>query len=672
MSRVYETAVKIGATISKAFKRDTVDAAASIDKLSKSTKKLQEAEKSAAAFKKLDEEIKRSKAKYDQAAAALRRLEEAEKAAGGATKESTQWQKAGARAVAAAAREMDRATKAAEKNAKALHELGIDTSKLEKEQKRLAAASRMAGLREKIFGKSKEDDPVPLMDALKGKTAKAGEQIKGLARDAALLGVAAGGAGVALGGLVMKSLNTADEIGDTAGKIGISAKALQELRYGAKDAGAESQDLDKSLSKMLVTIGHFKNAKAKAGGGGGGAIAGLEMLPDVGGGDSAGSEDQDPFKRLGLNAKKLAALEPEQQIRAIADGISKLKTQADKAAASAAIFGKGGVALVPMFEKGAAGLDEMATAANKYGGVLDDKVLKKADVADKAFRDAEMAFGGLATTLGSAFLPVATKVFTQFAEWVAKNREQIKAWAESAAKWIEGKAIPAIVKFGTEAKALIDKVVGGASKVAAFVGGWDRLAIILAGLRFAPLVKSIADIGLEAGKAAVALLRLAAAKSAAGGGGGGGLVGAAGKLGLVGAALGGGLAIGTALDEKFGLSDKAADAMREATGAGAEDRAKIAQGVASHQSMLAQKKAQREALIRQFEARGLSHGKAIFQAEQALAGGAGGGKTEINLGGITIGGDPTRDQLSKGMDAAKQKVMGEYDERQRRRVSFGE
>jgi hypothetical protein len=655
LSRVYESIIKVGATISKTFSRESLDAAKSLVKLSDATKKLQAAEKAAGAYKKLDAAVSAAKQKYDTAAAALRKLEDAEKAAGGATKESTQWRKAGARAVAAAAKELDRATAAAKKNADAMREAGVDVAKLagsyDQLTRKVRAAERYEAARKRLFGERKDKDPTPLI-------AKAGEQFRSVGRDALYLAAAATGVGAAFAGLVGKALHAGDEIGDTAEKIGISAKALQELRYGAQQSGAEAETLDKALKKMQVTIGHFKNAKGKSGGAGGGLIPGLERLPDVTGEAAAAAEEQDPYKKIGLNAKKLALLKPEEQLKKIVGGLATLKTQADRAAVGVAIFGKSAQELEPFFKEGPAGIDKLSAAANRFGGVLDEKALAAADEADKALRNAKMAVGGLTNTLGAAFLPTATKVFTQFAEWVAKNRDQIKAWAETAAKWIENKAIPSIIKFGREFGAFAGKVIDGATKLANLVGGFDRLAIAVAALRLAPLAKTLAEIAAQGVKAAAALLKFAAANGAANGAGGaGGLLGGLGKLGAIGAAGAAGVAGGVALgnyalekhDEYDQLLLKGMDAETERLKA-RRDAAR--RGRATPQVL------------------GLWSALGVNPAA-AAASGAGG---MVFAPQINLGETPTREELGKKYDSAKPIVLDEWEraQRQRRRVSFGE
>lgn len=660
MARVYESAIKIGATVSSAFRRDTQNAASALLKLGDATKRLKDAEKSAAAYRKLDDAVKRSKAKYDQATSSLRRLQEAEKAAGGATKESTQWQKAGARAVAAAAREMDRATTAAGKNAKALRDLGIDTSKLTAEQHRLARATKLSEAKDRLFGTHKGEKG-PLFQKL-------GQQASAVSRDVAVLGTAATVAGGAMVGLMLKSLHAADEIGDTSDKIGISAKALQELRYGAQQSGAEAEELDKALKKMLVTVGHFKAAKPKAGGGGG-LIPGLEKLDAGEGGDAA--TETDPFKRIGLNAKKLAALKPEEQFKKIAAGMKTLKTQADRAAVSTAIFGKAAQSLDPFLREGPAGIEKLSKAANQYGGVLSQDVIDAADETDKAMRDARMAIGGLTNTLGAALLPTATKVFKEFAQWVAKNRTQIKEWAATTAKWIEQKGLPALLKFAAGVKELAGSVIHGATWLANFVGGWDRLAIILAGLRLAPLAKTMGEIAIEGTKATIALLKFAAANNAANAGGSG-LLGMIGKAGLIGAAGAGGLYVGSKLGEyalekhdewdkmKLDTMDAETATLKKRRDAARAGRAAV-QTIGLWSSL-------------GINMPGAAGGRSVAAADQALAKAGGNGGQVVFAPQISVGADQTRDQLSANYDKAKPMVLEawEREQRNRQRVAFSE
>jgi hypothetical protein len=630
MSRVYQTAIAIGATISKAFKSDTLGAAAALNKLTGAAKQLKSAEQAAASFKKLNAAVDASKARYNQASEALRRLEAAERAAGGATKESAVWRKAGEREVARYAKEMDRATKAAEKNAAAMRSI---------------PALRFAAARERIFGAGVGGQQTPLFQ-------KAGDQARGIARDVAVLGSAAFGASAAIAGLVMHSLKAGDEIGDTADKLGIGAKALQELRFGAEQSGAEAGALDKALGKMAVTIGKFKNAKGHGGGEAGVTLSGLQMLGTGGASGGSGAET-DPYKRIGLSAKQLANLKPEEQFKRIADGMAKLKTHADRAAVAQAIFGKGATEILPFLEEGSAGIDKLAKAANKYGGIMSPEALKNADEADKAMKQAKLALFGVSNTLGAALLPTATKVFTQFSGWVAANRGEIQKWASSAATWIEGVGIPSIIRIASAAKSFGDKVSRLVSGAASLVGGFDNLAIAIAALRFAPLAVSMTKLVIEGAKMAPMLVGMAAPFAA------------------VAVAAG---AVGTAIW-------RIVDAVKELGGAGAvwqDIKDFVASGGMPEASAAVSKGNAGFAALQAENARNLAlaRERAAGGGPMPIAAAAGGGVLQF-APTYNLGGDSKND-ISKQMDAAHARAKAaalealERRQAQQQRVAFSE
>lgn len=686
MSRVYETAIKIGATISKAFKGDTYDAAKALTKLADATKNLKTAEKSAAAFKKLDAEVTRAKSRYGTATEALRRLEEAERAAGGATKESTRWRKAGTREVTAAARQLDRASKSAQKNSEVLHKLGVDTSRLTSEQERLARAlaatekqekslERYEHARERLFGKRKEKTPL---------FEKAGEQFRGVGETVLHLAEGALVAGEAMHILVEKTMHAGAEVGESAEKLGIGARALQELRYGARQSGAEVEDLDRALAKMAVNIGKHKMIKGKGGG--------LLSIPGTSSANlPTGSESAavaDPFKQIGLKAKDLAALKPEEQIKKIADGLKKLKTHAERAAVAQEIFGKGATAILPYLAEGSEGIEKLSKSADKYGGVLSDESVAAAIEAEKASKDMNLALAGLANTLGSVLLPTAVKVFKGVSSWIGENRGQIKKWAENAAHWIEDKGIPAFKHIVAEVQTFGGRVLWLVEGAAKLTGGFGNLAIVVAGLRLAPLAVTLGKIGIEGTKAAIAIFKYVAAKKAAAAAGAGldGMgpgvasstgkaIGVAASAAMVAGAAAVGYAIGTYLDDKFHISDDLEHAghilttndedLNEGDRAAKHSVWDIAKGAlfgGGSGAVEAAAKAQADA-VRQRVA-------TATNVPRTSSGGAGGMHVAPVL---QFYGPASRGDVAKGMDAAKQKALEEFDRREahRKRVSFG-
>jgi hypothetical protein len=594
MSRTYETAIKIGAAISKAFKADTYSAAAALTRLGTEAKKLKAADQATESFGRLQAQLASSKAKLDAASEALQRLKAAELAAGGATKESTRWTKAGESAVKAASKEFDRASAAVGRNAAALHAAGVNTAHLVLEQDRLAASLRASERGSKALER---------LGGLRGSVGALGGNLRSVGNDVLRLTGLGVAAATALGALAAKTIRAGDEIGDTADKLGIGSTALQELRYGALQSGAETEALDRGLAKLAISLGKVAAARNKGGAASGlvGNVGEIQILGNAGAGAGAGKGAlADPFKHIGLSVKELVALKPEQQVGKIADGLLTLKTHADRAATAQAIFGKGATAILPFLEEGSAGIDRMSKAGHRFGGILGEEAVKAADLADKSLKNAELAFAGVSNTLGAALLPSAVKALDGFSNLVAENRGEIKKWAEQAAVWIEKRAIPSLLHIGREAKTLGEKVIGLVQKGASLVGGFKNLAIVVGALRLAPLAYSIGSVGVNAVKAAIAVGRYVAAKwsavaatkalNAAEGAGIPGSPGAAGRaIGLAAnAAMVAGAAvvgweIGTKIDEALKISQKTGGKLGETgleTNAEADETLRRVAGVA--------------------------------------------------------------------------------------------
>jgi hypothetical protein len=521
MGRVYETAILIGAKLSATFKSQTYSASEALKRLGVEAKKLSAAERASESFVRVTANLKDATEKYNTTAEAVARLAVAEKAAGGPTRESIKWRKAGERALKTAAREFDRASRAAGANAAALHRAGVDTSKLTQEQTRLAAAlavterkqkalAQVAEAHGRIFGRRGLTERI-FGDPKQARIDKLGEQLGGIFNDVKRLGIAGVGAAVGIFEVAKSTAEAGTDIEKTAIRLGTTTDALQLLRGAAGKSNVDVEALDIGLGKMAVNIGKVISAKKKGGAGGlVGEVGGIQLL-GTGKGGGAGAQ-VDPFKHLGLDAKDLAKQKPEEQVGRISDAINKLKTHSEKAAASVQIFGKGGLALLPLIEKGSAGQAELFAQIRASGNLLSADTIENSKRFHLALLASEGALKSVKNTLGAALLPVVTDVLGKFTAFVQENRAEIKAWAEKLATWIQGKAIPAVVKFGGEALDLAKKVASLIQRGADLVGGFGNLAAVVAALRLAPVAKSILDISAAAIKGAIGLAKYVAAK----------------------------------------------------------------------------------------------------------------------------------------------------------------
>lgn len=560
-SRIYETAIRIKAAIDGAFKVETLSAAGAISRLGAEAKKLTAASAATESFTRISAELAAAKAKYDTTAAAVQRLADAERAAGGPTKESAKWTAAGARALKQAEREFNRASHAAGNNAAALSAAGVKTANLAHEQHRLAEALELNERRtkaaeavehhfgetlEKVAKKAKE------LSTVEGSAKIAGEHIKGLgetAKHAGELLLGAEGAAFALFEVAKGTAEAGGNVEKMSERLGIGAQSLQLLRFAGKASHVEVEELDAGLGKLAINIGKVAALKKKGGNSGlVGNVGEIQMLK-TGAGGKAAAAAADPFHHIGLAAKKLAELQPEQQVAKIADAFAKLKTHSEKAAAAQAIFGKGGSAWLPLLAKGGADLEEKYAEARAAGNILSAETLENSAKFHHAYLLASEGVMGMKNTLGAALLPTVIEVMGEFNKWVKENSAQIKQWAEEGATWIGGKMIPTIKRLVPQIAKVAREVGGWIEKGVTLIGGVENLGKALLALRLAPTAFSIAALGVNVGRLALAFIPLAPAMAP--------LLAAAAPIAGVVAAIGLAVAAAYELQEAFDAADLA-------------------------------------------------------------------------------------------------------------------
>lgn len=192
--------------------------------------------------------------------------------------------------------------------------------------------------------------------------------------------------GLVIGGLVASLFafgNAADNLTDSAARIGLTTTALQELTYAASQNGATMEDVERGLKKFQMTLGKAEKGEKSA-------IA--------------------TFAKYGLSVSDLASLSPEEQLNRIADAIARQPDQATKAAAAMALLGKGGLQLLPMLSQGSAGLAEFAARAQALGLVIKpEDVALGGELADQWGALAQQGMV-LVQTIGAALAPAMLQI----------------------------------------------------------------------------------------------------------------------------------------------------------------------------------------------------------------------------------------------------------------------
>ena len=179
--------------------------------------------------------------------------------------------------------------------------------------------------------------------------------------------------------------------GDLAQRLGVTYGELAGLSYAGSLVGVSMDTIGAAMTRAQVAF-------AKAAGG--------------------SSQAQAAFARLGLSVADLNGLSTEQQFEAIAQAISELPTEAERAAAAVAIFGRAGAALLPLFANGAAGIQQAREEAERFGLTLTNAQSNNVNEMGDAFDRVQAAIQGVINQVVAYLAPAVTAIAKQFTDLV--------------------------------------------------------------------------------------------------------------------------------------------------------------------------------------------------------------------------------------------------------------
>jgi hypothetical protein len=315
-----------------------------------------------------------------------------------------------------------------------------------------------------------------------------GNMTREVTRAARTTAIAVAGVGTAIFGLANSTATLGDDVAKTAGRLGMGIEALQEFRYAAERSGVASSAFDSSIETMNKNIG----------------MAGMGL-----------GRARKAFDELGLSAERLAASSPEQRFEIIAQRLSEVDDQAQRAALAAQIFGSEGAALTVMMQRGAAGVRELRDDARSLGFVLSEQAARDAETFKDALLDAQLGAQGLKNTVGAELMPVVTGVMQDFTGWLRQNREPVTDFARRFADGI-GAAVPVIGEVVSGLAEISAKVGSVIASVADMVGGWENFGMVIGALFASKAIIAIGGFVLSIGQLAVAVGALVAPAIVAG------------------------------------------------------------------------------------------------------------------------------------------------------------
>ncbi|TXH58194.1 MAG: hypothetical protein E6Q97_02800 [Desulfurellales bacterium] len=270
-------------------------------------------------------------------------------------------------------------------------------------------------------------------------------------------GLALGAAGLAtklstdfVGGMLANATNRAGDLADTAQRFGVGVEALQELEYAAKMAGGNLQDLQAGFRGLALN------------------------LDDVG---KADSPIRQVMKDLGISAKDPALATLDGAFERFAGSLSQLPDGAAKTAAAMKVFGKGGLALIPLLNEGPKGIAKLRQEARDLGLVVSAKANTATDALGDNIDKLKLSVGALKNQAIAALVPALRETVDKAVEWVKANKELV---TNSLQRFIRGTAF------------VVD-MLGKAFTTIIEIGGWvadnfDGIAVAIGAMTAATLI----------------------------------------------------------------------------------------------------------------------------------------------------------------------------------------
>ncbi len=171
-----------------------------------------------------------------------------------------------------------------------------------------------------------------------------------------------------------------EQIERTSAMLGISTTATQQLGFIAKATGGDAQGLALSMERLQVNLQQAQNSTSRQ------ALA---------------------LHALGLSAKELIGLPLDEQMNRIADAVSKFADGGNKTAIVIELMGRSGAQMIPVLDKGRAGLDELRQTSLNAATVMTGETVEALAQLEKhgvTLRSSLTALGGTLVGLASSQL----------------------------------------------------------------------------------------------------------------------------------------------------------------------------------------------------------------------------------------------------------------------------
>lgn len=239
-----------------------------------------------------------------------------------------------------------------------------------------------------------------------------------MAKKLAVIGAAVSVVGAGVATAIRGAINSADDMGELAQKLGVPVEALSALKHAAKVLGVEFEGLQGGLLKL-----------------------------------SRGMADSpEKFEKLGISVRDAKGeMRPTADVlKELADRFQTMPDGAEKTALAMDLFGKSGAAMIPMLNAGSAGITGLMEEARKMGLVISQETADSAGRFNENLDKLAGAASGLAMIMAAHLAPVLERISAFIVDMATAFQDLSPATQEFMA-WAAGLTVvlgPLIIGLG--------------------------------------------------------------------------------------------------------------------------------------------------------------------------------------------------------------------------------
>lgn len=262
---------------------------------------------------------------------------------------------------------------------------------------------------------------------------KALEGAAGLAKMAVVAGV----------DLVGGFIDSTAALDTWARKMGTTTQELQRLEFAGASVGAEADNTREAFKTLTENLGELER---------------------VGSGPAV-----DSLATLGLTLADFEGKDATEQMGLFADAMQRLPNDAQRVSVALEVMGEDGGALLPLFQKGSQGIEELAGKADRLGLVLDEGAVRAAKDAKIALGEMAAQARAVGNSIAAKLAPKVTEVVGRIQGWYEQNQDIID---QKIGQFVEG-LIPAFERTVE----VVGKVIDVGTALVDMFGGLEHAMV---------------------------------------------------------------------------------------------------------------------------------------------------------------------------------------------------